>query len=126
MRGSNTWQPMPMLWMEPGAALPRWAGTALSRVTHLRIWFPFAWNDGTSTQSSAAPDATPEQAAPMTDTSRTAVSETPTESTPPLGAPASGAPASGAPASGAPASIAPATNNTTQGTTNAQPAAPTE
>jgi hypothetical protein len=41
MRGSNTWQPMPMLWMEPNSALPRWANTALSRVTHLRIWFPF-------------------------------------------------------------------------------------
>jgi hypothetical protein len=77
MRGSNTWQPMPMLWMEPNTALPVWANTALSRVTHLRIWFPFTWNDGTSTQSSVTPDATPEEAAPITDTSTTAVVETP-------------------------------------------------
>jgi hypothetical protein len=95
MRGSNTWQPMPMLWMEPNTALPVWANTALSRVTHLRIWFPFTWNDGTSTQSSVTPDATPEEAAPITDTSTTAVVETPV------------------------------TENTTQGTSTNEPAAAT-
>lgn len=95
MRGSNTWQPMPMLWMEPNTALPSWANTALSRVTHLRIWFPFTWNDGTSTQSSVTPDATPAKAAPITDTSTTAVVETPV------------------------------TENTTQGTSTNEPAAAT-
>lgn len=120
MRGSNQWQPMPMLWMEPNSALPSWAGTALSRVTHLRIWFPFTWNDGTSTQNSVAPDATPEEAAPITDTSSTAVSSTAVSQTP-----TAGTPASSAPAANTPAANTPATQNSTQGTTNEPTAATT-
>lgn len=42
-QGGKDWEEMPSLWMEPGAPLPRWAGTALSNVTHIRIVFPFTW-----------------------------------------------------------------------------------
>ena len=41
----SNWQPMPSLWMNPGAPLPKRAGTALGNMTHLRIVFPFTWNE---------------------------------------------------------------------------------
>lgn len=44
-KGSEEWQKMPTLWMEPNSALPKWAGTALEDVTHIRILFPFAWDE---------------------------------------------------------------------------------
>lgn len=44
-QGSDRWEPMPSLWMENNTALPQWAGTALSKMTHLRIAFPFTWTE---------------------------------------------------------------------------------
>lgn len=44
-QGKTEWEEMPNLSMKPGAPLPRWAGTALSNVTHLRIAFPFTWTE---------------------------------------------------------------------------------
>lgn len=43
MLGKTEWEDMPELFMEPGAPLPKWAGTALGKVTHLRVVFPFTW-----------------------------------------------------------------------------------
>ena len=45
---TSEWKPMPSLFLEPNAPLPKWAGTALSNMTHLRIAFPFAWNETAS------------------------------------------------------------------------------
>jgi hypothetical protein len=56
-RGSDgtisDWQPMPSLWLEANAPLPKWAGTALSNVTHIRIVFPFVWDNTTPTPAPA-------------------------------------------------------------------------
>jgi hypothetical protein len=41
----SDWHPMPSLSVDAKASLPSWAGTALANVTHLRIVFPFAWNE---------------------------------------------------------------------------------
>lgn len=53
LRGSNAWKPMPMRWVSAKKSLPSWAGTALANMTALRIVFPFAYNDGTSTALNA-------------------------------------------------------------------------
>ena len=55
MRGSQVWEPLPMLWMEPKAALPKWAATALKNVTHLKIWFPFTYHEDAKAPAFAAP-----------------------------------------------------------------------
>ena len=44
--GSDQWQPMPTLWLDPNKPLPSWAGTALADVTEIGIMFPFTWDDG--------------------------------------------------------------------------------
>lgn len=46
-RGKTDWEPMPEFYMEPGAALPKWAGTALEDVTAIRIVFPFTFDEPT-------------------------------------------------------------------------------
>jgi hypothetical protein len=45
IQGKPDWQPMPTFYMEPGAPLPKWAGTALANVTHIRIAFPFTFDE---------------------------------------------------------------------------------
>jgi len=45
VRGSDDWQRMPIWWMEQGAPLAPYAATALANVTHLRILFPFTWDE---------------------------------------------------------------------------------
>lgn len=54
----SDWQPMPTLFLEPNAALPQWAGTALANMTQLRAVFPFAW-DETNNPASAPAAKTP-------------------------------------------------------------------
>ena len=44
-RGKAEWEPMPNLSMPVGAPLPKWANSALSKMTHLRIVFPFTWTE---------------------------------------------------------------------------------
>jgi hypothetical protein len=51
------WQPMPEFSIEPGAALPRWAGTSLSDVTEIRIVFPFTWQGDTNPPAQPTPVA---------------------------------------------------------------------
>ena len=45
LQGKTEFQNMPDFHMEPGAPLPKWAGTALANVTHLRIVFPFTFTE---------------------------------------------------------------------------------
>jgi hypothetical protein len=45
----SDWQPLPYLYIDPNKPLPTWAGTALSSMTHLRIVFPFVYNDNSET-----------------------------------------------------------------------------
>ena len=52
------WQPMPTLFLEPNAALPQWAGTALANMTQLRVVFPFAWDETDKVNPAAATAAT--------------------------------------------------------------------
>ncbi len=44
-KGKPEWLPMPEFYMEAGAPLPKWAGTALSDVTAVRIAFPFTFSE---------------------------------------------------------------------------------
>lgn len=44
-QGKADWEPMPEFSMAVGAPLPKWANSALSKVTHLRIAFPFTWTE---------------------------------------------------------------------------------
>jgi hypothetical protein len=41
----SDWQPFPYFYMDPNKPLPTWAGTALADVTHIRIVFPFSWEN---------------------------------------------------------------------------------
>jgi len=60
----SDWQPLPYLYIYPNKPLPTWAATALEKMTHLRINFPFAWDDRTPP---IAPEAgTPADAPPGT------------------------------------------------------------
>ncbi|MDF2441075.1 MAG: hypothetical protein JWN98_2059 [Abditibacteriota bacterium] len=60
LRGKNgvisDWQPFPYLFMSPDA-LPTWAATALQNVTHIRIVFPFHWDDNSELNSTTTPPA---------------------------------------------------------------------
>ena len=114
----SDWQPLPYLYLNPKKPLPNWAGTALEKMTHLRIVFPFSYDD-----DSPAPDdsaATPAQApagttqstldaqaqdaknqaqpSPATGTAATGTAATGTAAT---GTAATGAAATGAAATGA-------------------------
>jgi hypothetical protein len=53
----SDWQPFPYFYMDPNQPLPSWAATALRDVTHIRIVFPFAW-DERGGQSAPEPEAT--------------------------------------------------------------------
>jgi len=39
-KGEDAWEPMPAYYVKQGAALPRWANTAMENVSHLRLLFP--------------------------------------------------------------------------------------
>lgn len=39
-RGEDQWKPMPALYVKQGAALPKWANTAMENISHIRILFP--------------------------------------------------------------------------------------
>lgn len=47
-RGAADYESMPTFWLLPNKPVPSWAGTCLSDVTHLRIRFPFVWQDATA------------------------------------------------------------------------------
>ncbi len=54
-RGSDEWQPMPTLWLMANKPVPSWAATALGDVTHIRISFPFVWDDALDPAKITAP-----------------------------------------------------------------------
>ena len=58
------WQPLPYLYLDADQKkpLPKWAGTALSKMTHLRIVFPFTYNDSSETtqDNATTPAVAPE------------------------------------------------------------------
>lgn len=58
----SDWQPLPYLYLNANQnkPLPKWAGTALSKMTHLRIVFPFTYNDASEADPEGA--TTPAQA----------------------------------------------------------------
>ncbi len=58
----SDWQPLPYLYLDPKKPLPSWAATALEKMTHLRIVFPFTYNDPPQTpeDSAATPPEAPE------------------------------------------------------------------
>ena len=58
LRGKDTWQKMPTLWLQANQPLPQWANTALENVGKIRINFPFVWD------APDAPASTPTDSKP--------------------------------------------------------------
>jgi hypothetical protein len=51
----SDWQQMPDLHMNDAKTLPTWAGTALANMTHLRIAFPFVWDETANATTTGGP-----------------------------------------------------------------------
>jgi hypothetical protein len=55
----SDWRPLPYFYIDPNKPLPNWAGTALANMTHLRIVFPFTWNNRETEPTATTPAVAP-------------------------------------------------------------------
>ena len=60
----SDWKPLPYLYLDPKKPLPTWAATALASMTHLRIVFPFTYNDNSDVEPPT--EGTPAESLPGT------------------------------------------------------------